>query len=275
MHKEFGASPRDLVRYARTPDAYKSLLTREITSADDNSFFRHIILVGPSQDSRGYFEEKFASRPVFDLRWDISLKHRTDKMAHLYQILQVGLRITMTVGAGWIFESRVHQLLTRRKTIQLFPILGRRVGENLTYDDYAASGRQKRSMSLQLAESEQHLLPEGGALEEGRYYRPESADFPGIDSLLLVHPPGEQLSILFMFRITWDQDEHGVNADSLRKIDDLELPSNARRCYVIVTPEDVLPKVAVSMEQFWSERRRLLTDAFPVFYYPARRLFED
>ena len=130
-------------------------------------------------------------------------------------------------------------------------------------------------MSLQLVESEQHFLPEGGALEEGRYYRPESADFPGIDSLLLVRPPGELLSTLFMFRIAWDQDEHGVNADSLRKINDLELPSNARRCYVMVTPEDISPKVAVSKEQFWSERRRLLTDAFPVFHYPARRLFED
>jgi len=93
------------------------------------------------------------------------------------------------------------------------------MGNNLTYDNYAASGRQEKP---QLAESEQHPLPEGGALEEGRYCRPKSADFPGIDSLLLVHLPGELLSIL-MFQITWDQGEHGMNADSLRKIDDLEL----------------------------------------------------
>ena len=35
LHKESGASPRDLVRYACIPDDYKSLLVREITSADD------------------------------------------------------------------------------------------------------------------------------------------------------------------------------------------------------------------------------------------------
>ena len=266
MHKEFGASPRDLVRYACIPDAYKSLLVREIANADDNRSFRDVIIVGPSEASRGYFEEKFASRPVFDLLRDISLEHRTEKMAHLYEIFRIGPSITMTIAAGWIFESRIHQLLTRRKIIRLFPIFGRRVGKNPTYDYYAAS---------QLAESEQHLLSEGDALEEGHYYRPGSADFPGIDSLLLVHPPGELLSILLIFRITWDRGEHGVSADSLRKIDDLELPSNAHRCYVIPTPEDILPKVMVSMEQFWAERRWLLHDAFPVFYYPARRLFED
>jgi len=123
LHKEFGVSPRGLVRYTRTPDAYKSLLTRELSNADDNGFSRHVVIVGPSQASRGYFEERFASRPVFDLLWDTFLKHRTDKMARLYELFRISPSITMTVAAGWIFESRTHQLVTRRKTIQLFSIL--------------------------------------------------------------------------------------------------------------------------------------------------------
>ena len=42
-----------------------------------------------------------------------------------------------------------------------------------------------------------------------------------------------------MFRIAWNQGEHGVGADGLRKVGGLEFPSNARRCYVIITPESI------------------------------------
>lgn len=274
MHKEFGASPGDLVNYARTPDVYKNFLTQGIANArDDSFFFRYFITVEPSQARRGRFEEKFVSRPVFDILWDVSLKDRTDKMAHLYVTFQVSP--SMAIAAGWIFESWIHQFLTRQKTIRLFPVLGRRMGRNLTYDDYTASRRQENSMSLQLAGSGQHLLPEGGALEEGRYYRPESASFPEIDALLLVHPPYYPLPILFMFRIIRNQGEHGVSTDSLRKVDGLEFPSNALRCYVVVTQGDIRPEITVPMEYFEDKKQWLLHDTFPVFHYPVRWLFED
>lgn len=131
------------------------------------------------------------------------------------------------------------------------------------------------SMSLQLTGSGQHLLPEGGALEEGRYYRPESASSPGIDALLPVHPPDGPLPILFMFRITQNQGEHGANTESLRKVDGLEFPSNARRCYVVVAPEGIRPEITVSMEHFWDKERWPLSHTFLVFHYPVRWLFQD
>jgi len=147
--------------------------------------------------------------------------------------------------------------------------------KNLIYDDYTASKRQENSMNLQSAGSEQHPLPEGGEPEEGCYYLPQSTDFPEIDSFLLVHPPDEPSPILFMFRIAPNQSEHDVSANGLRNVDDLEFPSNARRCYVMVTPEHIWSKIMIPMENF--EVQQILSDTFLVFHFPicTKELFTD
>ena len=263
-----------MIEYAPTPDSYSNLLAREIANADANSPFHRFIIIGPSQDNRGTFEKKFASRLVFDLFWDIYLKYRTNQMEDLYNPFRDSPSTAMS--ARWIFGSRMHQLLTRQKTIQVFPILGRCAGEDLIYDDYTASKEQKDSMSLHLTDSEQYLLPEDDSVElqEGRYYRPNPTNFPKIDSLLLFHSPDEQSPVPFMFQIT-QTEEHDVNPKGLDRVNNLKFPSDACRYYVVVTPKDIRPKITVPTEYFRDKGQQFLPDTFPVFHYPVRQLFED
>ena len=48
-----------------------------------------------------------------------------------------------------------------------------------------------------------------------------------------------------MFQITRNGREHDVDVKDLRRLDNLKVPSDTRRHYVVVTPESVYPKVKV------------------------------
>jgi len=266
LHKEFGASPRDLSKYARKPDAYKSLLIRQTLSVipaplrdivQDPGFHEishRFISIGPSEDDREIFEKRFISQKVFDLFWDIHIRHHTSEIAHFYDPFKAtpGAK----VAAGWLFEARMHQFLARDTTIRLFPIRHRRAPVNLIYGNYASSTNPMNQENFQLAWSEQHVLPEDGSVElqEGCYYRPTPDNFPTIDSLLL-HPTGDPSPTFLMFQIT----------------DGLWFPSNTRKILVVVTPEDVRPKLTIPKKYF--EERRLSPKKFKVLHYSVSHLF--
>jgi len=281
LHKEFGVSPRDLSKYARKPDAYKSLLIRQILSVipatlrdivQDPEFHEishRFISIGPSEDDREIFEKRFISQKVFDLLWDIHIRHHTSEIAHFYNLFKAtpGAK----VAAGWLFEARMHQLLVRDTTIRLFPIHHRRAPVNFIYDNYAFSTNPMNQENFQLAWSEQHVLPEDGSVElqEGYCYRPTSDNFPTIDSLLLLHPTGDPSPTL-MFQIT-RAETHNVNPKGLDKVDGLWFPLNTRKILVVVTPEDVRPKLTVPKKYF--EERGLSPEKFKVLHYSVSHLF--
>jgi len=229
LHKKFGASPRDLAGYADDPDRYVGLLIREIAAAYPLS--HRLLVTGPLQDNRRVPKIGFASQEVFDLLWSRYLKNRTAEMSYYYSCFCGTTGATSS--ARWLFEARIHQLFTRGKTIQIFPILGHRAENNIVYNNYDASRKQKHPMSLQWTSSAQYILPEDDSVElqEGQYYRLDSTKFPTIDSLLLFRPLDKSPPILLMFRISQNQEEHGVNPTGLRRVNSLKFPSDACKCY--------------------------------------------
>ena len=283
LHKEFGASPRDLAKYAQKPRAYGSLLIRQILNVNpatllaivqDPGFHEvshRLISIGPSEGDRGIFEKRFISQKVFDLLWDIHIRHQTSDIAHFYNLFKAtpGAK----VATRWLFEARMHQLLTKDTTIQLFPIYHRSAPVNFIYDDYASSTNPMNREDFQLAWSEQRALPEDGSvkLQEGYYYRPTSDNFPTIDSLLLLHTTGDPSPTLLMFQIT-RAETHNVNPKGLDKVDGLWFPSNTRKNFVVVTPEDVQPKLTILNRKYFEERR-LSPEGFKVLHYSVSNLF--
>ena len=181
----------------------------------------------------------------------------------------------MAVAAGWTSESRIHRLLTRQKKPFRIPWPPRGEERNLRRLRRLQDARECNEppvdqiratyLARRLRTWRGPLLP----------LRAESSDFPGIDSLLLFHPPSELFSILFVFRIAWNQGEHGVGADGLRKVGGLEFPSNARRCYVIITPERIWLEMTVPMERFWEigqHWKLVVPETFSAFHCLVRTL---
>ena len=275
LHKRFGASPRDLAGYAGDPDRYIELLIRETAAAYPLS--HRLLVTEPSQDNRRVPKIAFASQEVFDLLWSRYLKNRTAEMAYYYSCF------CGTAGAAssarWLFEARIHQLLARGKTIQIFPILGHRAKNSIVYSNYDASRKQKDPVGLRWASSEQCILPEDDSvkLQEGHYYHLDSNNFlPTINALLLFRPPDKSPPILLMFRISQNQEEHDVNPKDLRRVNKLKFPSDTRKCYVVVTPGGTWPRITIPMEHF--QGHHMSPDKFlPVFhlYYPVPELFKD
>jgi len=186
-------------------------------------------------------------------------------------------------AAGWVFESRVHQLLQRQRNIQLFPVRGSFATKNFNYNCYIASQERSDAMNLCLFDSAEVPLTEGCHVEKECYYRPRSTNFPTIDSLVLVHPHGEPSPLLLTFQITETRDQYGVNPDGLLKIRDLA--PGARKLYVVVTPENIHPtivvpgsllsgigeqKVSAIKAVFVDKVEKVMHEEFPVFHYPVR-----
>ena len=60
----------------------------------------------------------------------------------------------------------------------------------------------------------------------------------------------------------------------MRNIDELGFLSEVRKCYVVVTPEGILPRITVPMEYFGEKLEEVKTspiEAFPVFHCPVPR----
>ena len=275
-----------MVLFARHPDDYAERVREAVRRISPDGLLRairdpespdstHIIItILPSPASRHSFEVDFASRRVFEMIWEKHIHSRIDDMAYLYDLFSASK--TSAAVAGWIFELRMHQLLRSRRTVQLFPILNSGKGPvSLTYNNHVASLHQNDLKTLELLPSAEYPLTETTKVEKDCYYHPVAEKFPTIDSLLLVHPPGEPLPILLMFQIT-RSGEHDVKIEGLRKVDNLHFSTPIKKYYVVVTPESIRPQITVPNEYFEKDKG-LSVDAgesadeeFSVFHYPVR-----
>ena len=249
----------------------------------------YIITIAPLPTNRMRFGKEIASRRIFELLWEKYVQHRIDIMAEFYELFLASSVTASTVG--WIFERRMHQFLAEKRTIRLFPIQGRPADAKFVYNCYAASAARSGGENFSLTRSEEYELVEGGELKKGRYYRPKPINFPAIDSLRLTHTRSES-PILLMFQITRNQKELDVSLGGLRRIDELHLPPNTRKYYVVVTPEAMQPNITIprvyiekgGMPREKGKQKAKQADespgpeeAFPVFHYPVRSkdLFAD
>jgi len=271
LYVKFGASPRSLALHTSDPDGFECLVTRQImevrsdvlrcASCDPENIFDHVFVTLPSPTSRNTYEKRIISRHVFELLWENHLQYYISDMEYFYH----NFRVSPSTAdfTGWIFEFRIHQLLGRQQTIQIFSI-GQdspRLG-NFIYNGYPGV-----SLTLQLPGSNEHLLVEDGHFHMNRYYRLKHTDFPAIDSLLFL--PGSPPTLV-VFQITRNAEEHNVSEDSLRSVDKLGLPWNTRRVWVVVTPEGVKPEIKIPMAYFGMEvRTRLVGEGFGAYHLPV------
>ena len=282
LHKEFGASLRDASIFAEKPSEYERCLNNkalEVNADHLPHIFREpgsyplshfIITTRPDPANRAWGLREVASRRVFEMLWGRHLKNRLDLMSVFYNLFRYH-----TIGAtsaGWVFEFRMHQVLTKPRTIQLLRMHGHVARVNYIYETPTTPDRT----TLHLAASTEVSLDEVEGtetqLEPNKYYRPDAKKFPTIDSLLLISPPsGDSTHILLMLQVTHNWDEHGVNPIGLEKVKRLNLPPNTRKYFVAVTADDIHPKIKVPLKYFedTTGTEGLTRDeAFPVFQSP-------
>ena len=280
LYNEFGANPRDLALYASNPTGYEGLILDKISKIDPRKLryaihnpdiedaSHSILIIEPSSTRRGVPEKRIASRRVFELLWEMYLKSRISDMKYYYDLFRTGT--TTAADAGWVFEFRMHQLLTRQQTIRLFPITQDLLGpKNSIYKGYPG----ENPIDLQLTGSDEHPLVEGDHLHTDHYYRPKPTSFPTINSLLLIRPPDSPPTLL-AFQIARNIKAIHVDEDGLCRIDNLDLPPHTRKYYVVATPEDVQPEIKVPMACFRIEdgtpQNFPPRKVFSLFHYPVR-----
>ena len=268
-----------MAEYSVCSDQYEALLQKAIneiqpgqlrTAFHDpgvHGFSRYVTTMWPIHD-HCYYRVEFAARRVARLVWEKHAHSQIDDMEDFYQLFCGGK--VLSTSATWIFKFRMHELLRNGQTIELFPILHspNKGMANLIYDNYAASRNGKDPINLTLPVSSEYPLTEGVRLEEGRYYRPKSSDFV-VDSLLLIHPPGES-PILLMFQMSSNDDELGVSPEGSDIIDRMLL--GTRKYYIVVTPDTAHPKVNVPVKYFKEMEKQVASadESFLVFHYSVR-----
>jgi len=235
--------------YASKPEEFKARVFAQVKRMGPDNL-RHVLQSPESDDSshlitriepstlRSLATKTIASPGAFKLLWNQHLKNRVTDTEYYYDIFQQGGSVTAS-AAGWIFEFRMHQLLTQGFSINLFPLYNPNEGTKFNvYSDYSDSRTKRKEKKFRLAASSEYPLHGGIKLQVGRYYRPEANNFPTIDSLRLIRPSKDSPPILLMFQIT-RKGGHDVQVAGLDMIDMLKLPPNTRRYYVAVTPDGI------------------------------------
>jgi len=101
---------------------------------------------------------------------------------------------------------------------------------NVLYDDYSASEDKEDAIDLQLPASDDYSLDDvkenATKFQVGHYYCPRASNSATVDSVFLIHPPGES-PILLMFQVTRNRVSHDVNLRGLEIIKEL-LPPDVR-----------------------------------------------
>ena len=147
---------------------------------------------------------------------------------------------------------------------------------NVLYDDYSASNGKKDAINLQLPASDDHSLDDAKEnatkFQVGHYYRPRASNSATVDSVFLIHPPGES-PILLVFRVTRNKDSHDVNLRGLEIIKKL-VPPGVRTYYVVITPTNITPRITIPKSYFQDQGLQnlspeKLSQVFPVFHYPV------
>ena len=250
-----------------TPEALGSLLRSPQASSDTSHL---LVLIEPSPTSRFVPRMRVVTTHVFNLFWDRHNLNQASDMAQLYDFFR-GISTTSLVP-GMIFEVRIHQLLKKGRYLFLTPIGGRLADRNIVYDDYGtASMTVNKLITLDpLAEAP---LTDGIALNPGYYYQPQISNFPTIGSLVLCPSVAGQPPILVIFQITYGVEDSAIKQVGLERIDQLGIPQNAEKVLVIVTPENVKPKITVPMTYLTDAflAGRTPDTAFPVYHLQIAR----
>ena len=286
MYNRFGASLRDSVSFAKTPQKYDSRLLADIDYINPTELRE--IFKDPGSHSASHFLVTLyplpgdrtkcfvvpASLYVFRTLMKKHLRSRIDDMEELYDLFRGS-----TIGgaaAGLIFEGRMNVVLMKKRTLRLYPVLcddANKGRKDLIYDKYTATVNRTEEMEFELPESRLfHFTLETKDRAHG-YYIPESFDFPGLDSLLFFDTLDNSPPILLMFQITYNETRN-TKATSLLTVDKLGFPSDARKYYVVVSPDYVFPQVTVPMEYFGDNLetvKQAANSEFPVYHYPIPR----
>ena len=192
-------------------------------------------------------------------------------MAKLYGLFQASP--IFAPAAGWTFELRMHEFLVRKQTIELLPVFGRKARVDILYDNYTASKARENPGNLQLAESENLPFVKAERLQKNHYCCPESRYLLTIDSLLLIHPPDEPP--ILMFKISRNRKDHHANPQGLHRMDNLKVPPDTRRYYVVVTPEGIRPRIKVSAKYLNGQRQQETSDEEILVSRDARMLADE
>ena len=284
LYNTYGASPGTLTSYSHKPAAYRDRVVRGIQGISPESLLcilrrpesdksSHLfVAIEPSPNSRNIHEVRFVSRHVFEMLWDRLIKRQVFELQFYYEL-------SSPSSAGWIFKSRVHELLRRGDSIPLFLVRGRVAETEFIFDDYTASKEKKPHRIFQLPESEEYFLDEPTHPGVGRYCRTRPANFATIDALFFVRPPGEPSPTFFALQFA-RVEERDVKENELRRIIQLGhswTPDIETRAYfVVVTPDDVQPKITVPKTSFGDKGGKVtgeesLDRLFRVFHFPISR----
>jgi len=263
LYDNYRATTRALANYSSNPEEFENhVITqvrqmnpgalRTVLQTPDSDELSHLVVrMEPSLTSRSLSQKTIASPGAFALIWNQHLKNQAYDAAYFYDIFQNGGSVTSS-AAGWIFEFRMHHLLTQGYPITLFPL--RRKKNKATkfdvYDNYTDSHKRKNAKRFKLVASSEYPLDSGIKLQVNKYYRPEVNNFPMIDSLLLIRPDKNTAPILLMFQMTRNQDKHDAKEAGLEIIDGLKFPANTCKYYVVVTPRGIEPSIRVPKGAF-------------------------
>jgi len=286
LYALYRPSPRSLFVYARNPHQYHtwvssevnnlsfSRLTKLLQSPDDATKTSHYLLsTRPSPTDRTVAERTIASSYIVEIFCQRVVTNRLEMVRNLYDTLHS--TPSTSTGAGMVFEHRAHQFLLEGRNIDLFPIIGHlsSKGKNFIYDDYTATRDKTDRKQVALYNLKEHIVTDevGTRLEYNTYYRPRNADFPAIDSWVLIQPNLQEPPIFLAFQITTNVDSHDAKRKGLDKVDKLGIPGGAQRYLVVLTHAGAEPKITVPMDYLKTKFPRASDNysvKFPVFHYP-------
>ena len=263
---QYAPSARDAFFAAANPDLYARDVRAELAFLTPTSFStlllspnapetsHKLVLIEPSPTSRYSAQKKIITVHVFNLFWDQHQFNQEHEMARFYDLFRSNA--TASVVSGMIFEIRLHQLLKGGFTLILTPIVAHFSGKdvNVIYDDYKDT-TEPDTRQIILGPLEAVPLTDGMTLSPGCYYRPQISNFPSIDAVVFLPSSGDQPPVFIIFQFTCNVEKHPIKKVGLERINKLVIPPNAEKLLVVVTPEDVEPKITVP--------RTYLTDDFP------------
>jgi len=292
LYSEYGASPRNLFLHAKNLAQYEQFIQSEIRKLSPDSLIRllqnteaatdsshYVITTGPLLGDRSKPYRTFTSPYALEGCYKLLLDDGANALRRLYEILRGDP--TTSTATGMVFEHWAHQFLRKQKTMDLYPILGRlynrgkKADAAIIYDDYHAtkSGDDRKRINIQDLEEYVVIDETETAVEYNTYYHPKRTNFPTVDSWIVVRPHLSKFPIFMMFQITINTSSHDVNQAGLDIMDGLDVPKDALKWLVVVTPKELSPQIGPVETDYLKKklpaRARVNPDVhFPVFHYP-------
>jgi len=292
FYSNYGPSPRSLFLFAHNTTHYEYCLNMEIGNLSPDSLIEllqdpnaaiedihFVITTGPLPGDRSKPYRTFTSPGVIGEYCKSLFEDEVDVLRRHYDAL-CGHPTTFN-AAGMVFEHCVHQFLRKKKTITLFPILGRILtkgensGDGIIYDNYTTTKNAKGQKQVKLPELEEFIIIDESetGVKYGTYYRPKRRNFPSINSWVLIRRGHLKGPVFIMFQITINATEHDVKQEGLDLMDRLDIPQNASRWLVVLTPRGVNPKIGPVMANYLKKKIPANVSLNPkvrfrVFHYP-------